>query len=230
MVTKMLERAIEIEGLLRIIRDGKPFPETYSLLKEKTAQLAEQVKSLEEKSENVEQPKPAVLETPEKPAIEDLDLSEEDDIVLTFEEGAEPESNEDVVIDIVQEIKIDGNQEIETDNNQEIELDGNREIEIAGNQEEATDSVKKEEATPKKSNAPKSGIKLKSCFSLNDRFLYARELFDGNMKMFDSTLDFIEGIEDFSIIEDYFYNEMEWDHDNSAVQSFMERLRPHFND
>lgn len=70
---------------------------------------------------------------------------------------------------------------------------------------------------------------LKSSFSLNDRFLYARELFDGNMKMFDSTLKNLEGVSDFTAIEDYFYNELEWDRENEHVKSFMDTIASKFN-
>ncbi len=44
----MLEKAIEIEGLLRIIRDGNPMPETYSMLSAKATVLAEDALLLEE--------------------------------------------------------------------------------------------------------------------------------------------------------------------------------------
>ncbi len=50
MVNKLLERAIEIEGLLRIIRDGNPLPETYTLLSNKAVELAEEVMMLEEEA------------------------------------------------------------------------------------------------------------------------------------------------------------------------------------
>ena len=73
-------------------------------------------------------------------------------------------------------------------------------------------------------------MKLKSAFSLNDRFLYARELFNGNMKLFDSTLLFIEGMEDYSLVEDYFYSELEWNPENHNVANFMEILRPQFKE
>lgn len=71
---------------------------------------------------------------------------------------------------------------------------------------------------------------LKKYFSINDRYLYSRELFDGDMKMFDSTLRFLEGISDFSDIEDYFYSELEWDPEDSNVASFLDMLRPHFKE
>ena len=106
----------------------------------------------------------------------------------------------------------------------EIEEDNESENQEGHNQEHNQKIAKNETTGVKRQK------KLKSAFSLNDRFLYARELFEGNMKMFDSTLDFIEGIEDYSIIEDYFYNELEWDPENGAVASFMEILRPQFKD
>ncbi len=85
----------------------------------------------------------------------------------------------------------------------------------------------REEAKPaaEKSATTKREKKLKSAFSLNDKFLYARELFGGDMKMFDSALDFIEGVDDYSIIEDYFFNEMDWDAENPTAQAFMEVLK-----
>ena len=71
MVTSMLEKAIEIEGLLRIIRDGNPLPETYILLNIKAAELADQAASLEEKTSAPEQEKTAsdfVMAPPAAPA------------------------------------------------------------------------------------------------------------------------------------------------------------------
>ena len=72
---------------------------------------------------------------------------------------------------------------------------------------------------------PKRETKLKSAFSLNDRFLYARELFGGNMKTFDSAVDFIEGVDDYALIEEYFFNELGWDPENANVGAFMEIIR-----
>lgn len=250
MVTSMLEKAIEIEGLLRIIRDGNPLPETYILLNHKVIQLAEQCRDLKEDSEELEPvqtqalldfvmtpaepeeekpkvdfsvPEPAPKEGATAKAAEsvvttagemaemaddDIDLTEEDDIVLDFGESTEaiPESIETVTI-----------AEAATSS-----------FSVEAAEAPETPQPMKEEV--KGLAAPKRQLKLKSIFSLNDRFLYARELFEGNMKMFDSTLEFIEGIEDYSIIEDYFYNELEWDPEDSQVSTFMCILRPHFKE
>ena len=322
MVTSMLEKAIEIEGLLRIIRDGNPLPETYILLNMKAAELAEQAESLEEKGIGAERQKPQsefmqetsesgnvhadfVMETTasnptaipevvfsvEMPTEEegspgrsnetlsdlgdedysmtpeDLALIEEDDIILSFEENTEfapstaavaaanslnptpesapesvtepepplhKESTDTATEDLPNTIESDAIEESVTINPTESEADTSPDHQSETQQEpEATPKI---EVTPKinvestRQAAPKRQAKLRASFSLNDRFLYARELFNGNMKMFDSTLDFLEGIEDYSIIEDYFYSELEWDPDNSNVAAFMNILRPNFKE
>ncbi|MDE5870472.1 MAG: hypothetical protein K2H22_00790 [Muribaculaceae bacterium] len=261
MVTSMLEKAIEIEGLLRIIRDGNPLPETYILLNMKTAELAEQAACLEEQPAIQDahptdsdadfvmaEPAPipssvpevvfSVVEpTPKEDSIErtieilsqlgeedsdpdndDLSLIEEDDILLTFEDANDAPG----AIIAIQE----------TTSAPESNITPNKEADPSPATEEKSGAHHPEPKGEGEGSAPapKRRPKLKSAFSLNDRFLYARELFNGNMKMFDSTLDFIEGIEDYSIIEDYFYSELEWDPEKGHVAAFMEILRPHFKD
>lgn len=173
MTTTMLEKAIEIEGLIRILRDGEPSPETYDLLRRKTAELAEIADKLT---------KSAVK--PKTSASEDRGFSVEN-------KPTEATSSDNAVDD--------------------------DDIFISADIEE------EEEIHPAKKN-------LKSAFSLNDRYLFSRELFDGNMKMFDATLKFLEGIENFADIEDYFYNELQWNPDNANVAAFLEILRPLFRE
>lgn len=323
MVTSMLEKAIEIEGLLRIIRDGKPQPETYALLNRKAKELANATQSLEnqipnheltttdeeqtptvsnqepgketgtseatlividnsgneikgnpeskngsmptlidmteklteettenkdheelaeveeedveeeieeieavpnpeaspEEEKNEESPSEQELAKPEATSNEGIneEIDEEDDILLSFEEDEESteeiqEEDGETIIHIIEDEDIlleEGREEHELDIHVETP-----DIEIKKNEEE----IKERPSTRKQSS-------LKSAFSLNDRFLYSRELFNGNMKMFDSTLEHIEGIGDYSVAEDYFYNELEWDREKPEVASFMEIIK-----
>lgn len=174
MIKEMLDKAIEIEGLIRIVRDGKPSPETYTLLIKKSEEIAALAKSLTEETDKVEDKKTAI---------------EDDDIMLSLDDG-KVESEDDMC--------------------------DKSKAEIIFN----TKETQQQPATEKK-----EVCNLRSAFSLNDRFLYSRELFDGDMKMFDSTLRQLEGIEDFSVVEDYFYNEMDWNPEDEYVKSFMETLR-----
>lgn len=198
MTTSMLEKAIEIEGLLRIIRDGNPLPETYTLLCRKASELAEDANLLEENSK----------------IKADQALALEDDIWA-----------EEIAKNSDSPQKTSGNEESET--TVEMAEDDDSEIVLSLEDEEEAPESAAPQPQPK---SAKTSSKLKSKFSLNDRFLYSRELFGGDIKMFDSTLSFIEGIESFPIIEDYFYGELEWDPENRYVALFMETLRPHFKD
>lgn len=308
MVTSMLERTIEIEGLLRIIRDGNTLPETYKLLTSKTADLAECAMLLElEARERIDKEKPkaqiefhspkeegiisAVSDNiPEKPgiAVEDEEtevptdsVSVEEVTEVSVSETEETSENEET--DIPEERQEESLQEESLENeetdvpeeeeetevpeeeesqdfaeNEDIEMPEEEELgnddEILFNLEEEDDSIifeppVKEESTLeidltdnvatkvnadidkiKQTPVKKRETRIKSAFSLNDRFLYSRELFDGNMKMFDSTLDFLEGIDEYPIIEDYFYSELEWDPENRYVATFMDILRPFFKE
>lgn len=321
MVTNMLKKAIEIEGLLRIIRDGNPLPETYIMLSAKTEELAEDAILLEEEaklqladkkntadSEPEEKPdgdgstklpatpmteqeqqkdtdaaepmqqklEPATenaaqMESGAKDAVDLVaDTKSEAKTKIEFEADAilnlgisltenddnDPEEDQDIEEDVLEDTDDDILLSLEEEEMEETvlkpaaqpepksikeqpaqkesESDGKNEIEMETPVENNLLSDETQAATEKTvSETPtetKRKVKLKSIFSLNDRFLYSRELFEGNMKMFDSTLNFLEGIDEYSIIEDYFYSELEWDPEDRFVASFMDILRPHFKD
>lgn len=303
MVTSMLERTIEIEGLLRIIRDGNTLPETYKLLTSKTADLAECAMLLElEARERIDKEKPkaqiefhspkeegiisavsdniperqeiavedeetevptdsvSVEEVTEVSVSETEDISENEETDIPEERQEESSGNEETDVPEEEEETEVPEEEESQDfaENEDIEMPEEEELgnddEILFNLEEEDDSIifeppVKEESTLeidltdnvatkvnadidkiKQTPVKKRETRIKSAFSLNDRFLYSRELFDGNMKMFDSTLDFLEGIDEYPIIEDYFYSELEWDPENRYVATFMDILRPFFKE
>ncbi len=279
MVTSMLEKAIEIEGLLRIIRDGNPLPETYKLLKDKTDSLASEATALaaeampqssEEEQPSVESPDADfVMEAPEvaseTPTVDfisldapkeqtlilkdtgiaepvaavvdnteiDLDLEEEmeedDDIILSFEDI--PEQAQETEENITSYTVSDRTAENDTDAGEK----SSEEEETHDVDMQSEESSEKEEENSVPAQAPqqtqvdkpaaKRQVKLRSVFSINARILYARELFNGNMKMFDATIEYLDGIDDFSVIEDYFYNELEWNPEDGNVATFMDKLR-----
>ena len=226
MLTSMLEKAIEIEGLLRIIRDGDPLPETYKLLNIKTGQLAEAVNGL---TLQKDAPEPAALHTdfvmasPEPAATQqdvvvmdeedrtppvELDMEEDDDILLTFEDADEPDETAPISIEVAADpIAVTSTSEASSP---------------------MADFPVEEEKEAEEATASKPKRNLRAAFSLNDRFLYSRELFNGNMKLFDSTVDSIADIDDYSLVEDHFYKELNWDAENPNVAGFMEIMKINF--
>ncbi len=229
MVTSMLEKAIEIEGLLRIIRDGNPLPETYLLLNIKARQLAEQAETLNTKVEDNDE---KMQSTP--PQVDFVMASSEETdsqphVDFTFPEQIPTGTLQEMPKGDAPTLSGERTEITEDD----VDLTDEDDIILAFDEpSETSDTATDPEASAPQEQAEETAqkrqVKIKSSFSLNDRFLYSRELFDGNMKMFDSTLDFIEGVDDFAVIEDYFYNELELDPENSHVTTFMEILRPHF--
>lgn len=236
MVTGMLEKAIEIEGLLRIIRDGKPMSETYTLLKRKAAEIADMAATLAEEGATPAAETPDadfIMAPPEQTSTKpevffiNKELIQKDDPNMIATESPE-DLKEEISGITAEDLGLEEEDDILLsfeDITEDLPKETTSEQSVR-KQDETTDNQDK--ATPERKSHKKQQIKLKSAFSLNDRFLYARELFEGSMKMFDSTLDFIEGLDDFSIIEEYFYNELEWNREDSNVISFMERIRPLF--
>lgn len=188
---EMLEKAIEIEGLVRILRDGAASPETYALLEKKCGELHSWAKSAADSVEPT--PEKATPASIPESAVE---LEETDN--LRMEEAEREETASEADDDILLTLDDDDDDEPEP------------------------------EATPEPASEPVSDAakapNYKSRFSLNDRFLYARELFNGDMKMFDASIRAIEGVKDFSVVEDYFYNELDWNREDPTVKAFMDTL------
>ena len=62
---------------------------------------------------------------------------------------------------------------------------------------------------------------LRQAFSLNDRYRYRRELFGNSDSVMNETLNLIEAMLSFDEAEDYFYNDLQWEHDSPEVADFM---------
>lgn len=237
MVTQMLELAIETEGLIRIIREGNPFPENYALLRKKSALLAELAAALEDKTfphiapevpikeETAIEEEDAINEDEEKEDVENTQpITEHKEILMTETPEETPEDSTDVE----ESETVVGVSEGEEEDDIFLSIEDDPEPDPISIEEPDNNAPKQSAPETPAPSAQKRVQNLKSKFSLNDRFLYSRELFDGNMKMFDSTLAFIEGVESFSILEDYFYSELDWDPDNRFVASFMEILKRNY--
>lgn len=202
-MTEMLEKAIEIEGLIRILKNGTPSPEIYNLIFKKADALAKWAQSQTGtviRRENI----------PDSAIKEEI----KDDVLMEFAEAEEHQTpaEDDITLNLDNYEPIKNCQE-----NENRGKDADEEIK--------TGAEKKQIPQPAEI---KCLTNLKAYFSLNDRFLYSRELFDGNMKMFDATLRKLEGVSDFSVVEDYFYNELDWDPENEYVKSFMDILQSKF--
>lgn len=156
-IDQLIEKNIEIEGLLRVLR-GRPNAEAQNMLRQafdSYAALMEQLLGASEAS--------AVSAVSEVPDVSEV--SDETD---------------------------------ETDLSDE------------------TDSSAPVNAEPREQN-----VKLLKAFTLNDRFRFRRELFEGNDSDFSDTLTILSGMDSYAEAADYLYNDMMWDANNASVSDFM---------
>lgn len=91
---------------------------------------------------------------------------------------------------------------------------------------EAFSSVFKEFTHTPVSSAAKSD--LRSLLTLNDRFLFQRELFRGDIGMLNFTLDKLNSIATMEEAVAFLQKEYHWDEEAAGVKEFMELLERHY--
>lgn len=69
---------------------------------------------------------------------------------------------------------------------------------------------------------------IRKCFTLNDRFLFKRELFANNDEEFNATLELLSSMASFDEVEEYVYDDLRWDRLDQRVKSFMNIIRSYF--
>lgn len=67
-------------------------------------------------------------------------------------------------------------------------------------------------------------------FSINDRYRFKRELFDGSDAGFNNTLALVASMENYDEAEDYFLGELQWDQKKPEVIDFLEILKKYFRE
>lgn len=70
---------------------------------------------------------------------------------------------------------------------------------------------------------------LRSAFTLNDKFFFLRNVFDGNEDDFNNTIDILDGMDSYDEAEDYITADMMLDPDAPEVRQFLGFLSAHMN-
>ncbi len=76
--------------------------------------------------------------------------------------------------------------------------------------------------------ARESASDFSKAFTLNDKFRFVRELFNGSEKEFAETLDVVASMSSMDEASEYFYDDLCWDPDSPEVKEFMEIVARHF--
>ncbi len=69
---------------------------------------------------------------------------------------------------------------------------------------------------------------IKRAFTINDKFLFRRELFGNSNQQYNDALDLIAQMTSFAEAESYFFGNYGWDTENGHVKRFMEIIENYF--
>lgn len=64
-------------------------------------------------------------------------------------------------------------------------------------------------------------VDLHKAFTINDKFLFRRELFGGNAQEFSDTIDLIMAMKSYDEATEYLIDDLQWSADNETVKDFM---------
>lgn len=71
---------------------------------------------------------------------------------------------------------------------------------------------------------------IRKMFTLNDKFLFKRELFGNNSDEFNATLELFASMHSFGEAEEYAYDDLQWDRSDARVRDFMNVIQTYFTE
>lgn len=102
-------------------------------------------------------------------------------------------------------------------------------VEAKPNKEEAIPALPEEaEPTILLADSLKPATDIKSFFTLNDKFLFSRELFDGNMERMNNILQQISEMESYDNATLLLTSVLNVEEDNEVLNDFLEVIKKHF--
>ncbi len=69
---------------------------------------------------------------------------------------------------------------------------------------------------------------LRKAFTLNDKFLFRRELFGGSDQELSDTIDLLTAMHSLDEAREYLLDDLQWDPDNDVVKDFLDIVTNHF--
>ncbi len=145
------------------------------------------------------------------------DESENDDFI----EESDIESVEIVSEDIFESIDSE-TEELDDDIIELDDIDSYDDI-------EDNNTVLSEPITIKEKLAIQNTRDLRTAFTINDRFRFKRELFGNKDTELADALNMISAMSSFAEVQEYFFEDLEWDKDNPEVIDFLKIISNYFN-
>ena len=196
---KILEQAYELEGLILLGLNREDGPADIARLISSKAEALSRAAATLKVEEQEYNEEPESEETPE--LVEELESEEAPELVEELESEESLELSEDP----------EPGEEAETS-----DFFYNLEDEDT----EKPGEVKRPQRPERKKEAPK--------FSINDKFLFIRELFKGNAASFYDAMDRLSHFSNGAEAEDYFIERLHLDPDNPTAARFLNAIRNYY--
>ncbi|MDE6463088.1 MAG: hypothetical protein K2L16_00460 [Muribaculaceae bacterium] len=250
-INRLIELNIEIQGLLRVLRDNDS-QEVRDMLTRKFGLMAESVGELggtDHKDDDEPVDVPVAIEGVVEAHSDKVDTRELESEIVTREQSnsardldrvakaaltpveIEDEDDDDVTVEIDSNYDDDyiAIASTEVHNESDDEGDGEVAIDIDVEPEPADEylaaSVDPLAEVQADDLAPvEINERLLHAFTINDRFRFCRELFGGDQEDFADTLSVLAEMPDYAEAEDYLFHDLMWDPSNPEVEAFMQIL------
>lgn len=109
----------------------------------------------------------------------------------------------------------------------DVTAEDSNEVEVASG---TLKSLRTEDAVPAPAVRPKAAMpSLRSVLTLNDKFYFIREVFDGDESDFNATLGLLDDMDSYAEAEDYITVDMALDRNCPGVRVFLEFLSHNMN-
>lgn len=198
---ELLDTTYELEGLLHLMLSRDDINSTLEGLVVKKLELLSELAGLE------------------------FPVDSNDDMQEVFYEGEIPEKaeltdisedTEAAVMNDCSEVQGDAESSEDSDKTDYSDVTGQSEtVEVSENVREPEDAVNLIETSPGMSR------KVMPAFSLNDKFLFTRELFNGSRDDFNESIDRLAEMETYEEAEEYFLDTLGWNPKDETVMDFM---------
>lgn len=176
-----------------------------------------------------------VYDESEDDFVDNSEDNSEKETVIDEEPQAEQEAT-NIVEEVVESSLFDASAFSDEDSaedelNNDVDYDNEQQDEIDDESEglDEDESVEEEEVFvgPKIVNVNRQDIR--KMFTINDRYRFRRELFCNNEVDFVDNLNLVQAMSCYEDVEDYFYNDLQWDSENEDVVEFMSIIFKYFN-
>lgn len=217
---ELINQTVEFEGLLRVLRDRKApgvralvEMKFHSLCSDFEAYLAEEPKAgpaLAQGTITFPDRQPAAEPTPVAPTVEEVAVE------IETEAGSSADTEPEI-------LEIDVHREATP--TPETEAAVTAPVEPV--EPEAQPAVTAQVVPPPFARPESVNDDLLRAFTVNDRFMFIRELFGGNADDFAQTVKLLAAMPDLTEAQEYLYQDLMWDSSNPAVSAFMDVLARH---